>query len=133
MHIQHWSLRFILHEILKTKHVLRRLIKSTWWVMSVILAMVKIPPSFGVNSLAVGFLCRYINARIFFPIICLYQEPGKTPPPYLVSPLYIGISPWETYIVPSANPYMVGSIDDAGGFKPYLWNLWQCIHPLSLK
>ena len=40
----------------------------------------------------------------------------------------IGISPWETYIIYSTNPIMVGSIDNAGGFKPYWCNLYQFIN-----
>ena len=37
------------------------------------------------------------------------------------------------YITSSTNPCMVGSIDDARYFEPYLWNLYQCRHPLDLK
>ena len=43
-----------------------------------------------------------------------------------------GIPPWETYIEYSTNPYMVGSIDDAGAFKYYRWNLYQLIHPILI-
>ena len=27
---------------------------------------------------------------------------------------------------------MIGSMDDAGAFQPYLWNLYQCRYPLEL-
>ena len=45
----------------------------------------------------------------------------------------IGIPPWETYITYFTITCMVESMDYAGDFKTYLWNLYQCRHPIDLK
>ena len=42
----------------------------------------------------------------------------------------VGTLPWETYITSLTNTYMFDSIDDAGVFRPYHWNLYQCRNPL---
>ena len=60
------------------------------------------------------------------------QTPGTYPMMTRIPSVDIGVIPWEKYIAYYTNIYMVGRIDIAGGFKPYLWNLYQFRHPLDL-
>ena len=100
--------------------------------MLVRLTNMNLPPPFGVNTLEMGFCCGYSNAPILRPSDILDRGPGTYTPPYLVSPPYIRISPWETHIRSSTNPYMIGNIKIMGLLlKPYFCKIYKCIHPIE--
>ena len=80
MHVQNWSLGFIVQKTVK--HVLIRLLEFTWWLLLVRLANVKLPPYFGVYSLAVGFWCGYTNATLGRTTVSLEWAPDKASPFY---------------------------------------------------
>lgn len=117
MHIQHSSPSFILH--VTDKYVPSKLLGFTWLLLLVILAKLNLLPYFGVNILAVEIFCSYDDAPLGQPTEILGQEPGTAPSPYLASPPYISISPWETYIKSSTIKCMVGTCKTMGvPFKP---------------
>ena len=78
---QYWSPCFILHNLLKTKPRPRRLLKSTWQLLLVILSKMKLPPYFGINSLSVVFWCRCVNDPIGCPTASLYRVTYIDPHP----------------------------------------------------
>ena len=73
MHVKKSSICFIFHTT--EKHRTHRLIKFIWWIILVILEKVKIPPYFGVNSLTMGFWCRYANDTLGRPTTSLDRAP----------------------------------------------------------
>ena len=101
------------------KHGPHWIIESNRWPLLVTLDKVKLPLTFGIYSLAVGFCFGYADAPLGRPTASLDRAPGRAPPPYSTSPPDLGISPWETYITSSTNTCMIDSIDNMGNFKPY--------------
>ena len=76
--------------------------------MLVRLAKMKLPLSFGVYSLALGFFFGCANDPLGQPTISLDQVTVIAPPPYPSPPLDLDICPWETYIASSTNQCMFG-------------------------
>ena len=108
-----------------------RILEFTWWPLFVRLSKMKLPSYFEDIRFSEKLLWGHDDS----PRSWSYCEVGPKSSQinwYATYPPYIVISPWDTYMAYSTNPWMVVSINNVGDFKTYLWDLYQCRHLFEL-